>query len=187
MSYSKKIGRSALGIVACILALSGSAQFSGGFYIPSDTLHKGRLWGVGLTAGVGYTATMIGLNELWYSDYDRSDFHFFNDNDTKVVSVTYEKYSMTYWIIVSDERLDKYQKKLFVDWKIICHSCQDNLNSKTTYSPKNCNCLYTKTTLFKDFTKCTYLLSIVCMNYTPHFCLKLEFGDTSAHIWCHEY
>lgn len=27
-----------------------------------------------------YSATMLGLNELWYKDYPREGFHFFNDN-----------------------------------------------------------------------------------------------------------
>lgn len=42
--------------------------------------HKGRL--IGLTAwSLGsYTATMISLNSAWYSQYERSSFHFFNDN-----------------------------------------------------------------------------------------------------------
>ncbi len=31
------------------------------------------------TAGV-YVGTLLALNQLWYSDYDRSNFHFFNDN-----------------------------------------------------------------------------------------------------------
>lgn len=42
--------------------------------------HKGRI--IGLTAwSLGsYTATMISLNNVWYSQYERSSFHFFNDN-----------------------------------------------------------------------------------------------------------
>ena len=30
-------------------------------------------------AAIG-TATLIGLNQVWYADYPRSDFHFINDN-----------------------------------------------------------------------------------------------------------
>ncbi len=33
------------------------------------------------TEVVGYSGTMIGLYDLWYSDYPMSRFHFFNDND----------------------------------------------------------------------------------------------------------
>lgn len=67
-----------LGLLA---ANSGFAQSKPSFFQNADTLHKGRVWGVGITTGVGYSATMIGLNELWYNDYPRSEFHFYNDND----------------------------------------------------------------------------------------------------------
>ncbi len=33
-----------------------------------------------VTVGAVYTASWIGLNELWYKNYPRSAFHFFNDN-----------------------------------------------------------------------------------------------------------
>ena len=33
-----------------------------------------------ISEGVAYTATLIGLNSLWYKDYPRSSFHFINDN-----------------------------------------------------------------------------------------------------------
>lgn len=52
------------------------------FFVPSDTLNKNRFWLATSIAAVGYTGTVIGLNELWYKDYPRSDFHFFNDNDS---------------------------------------------------------------------------------------------------------
>lgn len=29
---------------------------------------------------IAYTATMIGLNQLWYANYERDNFHFINDN-----------------------------------------------------------------------------------------------------------
>jgi uncharacterized protein YfiM (DUF2279 family) len=34
-----------------------------------------------LWTGATYTVSLIALNELWYNDYDRSSFHFFDDND----------------------------------------------------------------------------------------------------------
>ena len=52
----------------------------GNFWQPSDTLQKGRLTLVSAVAGAGFTGTMIGLNELWYSNQPRSSFHFFDDN-----------------------------------------------------------------------------------------------------------
>ena len=33
-----------------------------------------------ISKGAAYTATLIGLNSLWYKDYPRSNFHFINDN-----------------------------------------------------------------------------------------------------------
>ena len=29
--------------------------------------------------GIAYTATLVYLNEVWYSDFDKEEFHFFND------------------------------------------------------------------------------------------------------------
>lgn len=31
--------------------------------------------------GIAYTGALIGLNELWYSDFERESFHFFNDHN----------------------------------------------------------------------------------------------------------
>jgi uncharacterized protein YfiM (DUF2279 family) len=40
--------------------------------------HK-RLNGVIIGSAVLYTGTMIGLSQVWYSNYDKQSFHFFND------------------------------------------------------------------------------------------------------------
>ncbi len=46
-----------------------------------DTLNKKRLTTVvAVEAGV-YSATMVGLNQLWYKGVPKSSFHFFNDNN----------------------------------------------------------------------------------------------------------
>jgi uncharacterized protein YfiM (DUF2279 family) len=50
------------------------------FLKPSDTLNKNRLKTLVISeTAVGATA-LIGLNQVWYADYPRSDFHFINDN-----------------------------------------------------------------------------------------------------------
>ncbi len=49
-------------------------------FAPADTLNKPKLTAFAVVTSAGYTGTIIGLNELWYKDYPRSDFHFFNDN-----------------------------------------------------------------------------------------------------------
>lgn len=50
------------------------------FFEPADSLDRSRLRGVIITEGVLYTGIMVGLNEMWYADYDRVPFQFFNDN-----------------------------------------------------------------------------------------------------------
>ncbi|WP_230680297.1 DUF2279 domain-containing protein [Pontibacter rufus] len=38
-----------------------------------------RLLVLGTTFGAGYTAMLVSLNTAWYSEQDRTNFHFFND------------------------------------------------------------------------------------------------------------
>lgn len=45
-----------------------------------DSLRKKRLTPLLISTGVTYTATMVGLNELWYKDFDKQPFRFFNDS-----------------------------------------------------------------------------------------------------------
>ena len=51
---------------------------------PSDSVshvNKKRLAGFVITSSVVYTASIVGLSELWYSDSPSQPFQFFNDND----------------------------------------------------------------------------------------------------------
>lgn len=50
------------------------------FLKPSDSLNKKRQNAVFVTEAVLATGALIGLNQLWYADYPKSDFHFINDN-----------------------------------------------------------------------------------------------------------
>lgn len=50
------------------------------FFQRSDTLNKKRRNAVYITEATGATIALIGLNQLWYADYPRSNFHFLNDN-----------------------------------------------------------------------------------------------------------
>ncbi|MEL6987891.1 MAG: DUF2279 domain-containing protein, partial [Bacteroidota bacterium] len=64
-----------------ILSVHLNAQHSDRlqFFEPADTFHQGRFW-TALGVGTGmYTAAVIGLNEIWYQDFPRREFHFFND------------------------------------------------------------------------------------------------------------
>lgn len=71
------------GIVLILLffSLTGKSQQSlNSFLTPSDTLHKKRLTGVIVGESVAISAAFIGLNQLWYTDFPKSNFHFINDN-----------------------------------------------------------------------------------------------------------
>ena len=51
------------------------------FLKPSDSLNKPRRNGLVISEIVLASGTLIGLNQLWYSDYPKSNFHTLNDND----------------------------------------------------------------------------------------------------------
>lgn len=46
-----------------------------------DTLNVKRLKTVVATEAMVYSATMVGLSQLWYKDQSSGNFHFFNDNN----------------------------------------------------------------------------------------------------------
>lgn len=51
------------------------------FLTPSDTLHKPRRNAVVIAEASLAGMTLIGLNQLWYSDFERSKFQTINDNN----------------------------------------------------------------------------------------------------------
>lgn len=51
------------------------------FFKPSYTLNVKRQNTVIITEAALASATLVGLNQIWYADYAKSDFHFINDND----------------------------------------------------------------------------------------------------------
>ncbi len=65
-------------------------------FIPSDTLNKKRLWALTGTGLAGYTGVVVALDRVWYSQYPRSKFHFFNDmgewNDMDKMGHLYTSY-----------------------------------------------------------------------------------------------
>ena len=50
------------------------------FLKPLDTINKKRLKTLVISEVAIGSAALIGLNQLWYADYPRSNFHFINDN-----------------------------------------------------------------------------------------------------------
>ena len=67
----------------CILisSLSFSQSKLNSFLTPSDTLNKPRRNAVIISEASVGALTLIGLNQLWYADFERSNFQFVNDNN----------------------------------------------------------------------------------------------------------
>lgn len=57
------------------------AQNTSTFWQKSDTLNTKRRNTVYITETTAASITLIGLNKLWYADFDRSPFHTVNDNN----------------------------------------------------------------------------------------------------------
>lgn len=51
------------------------------FLKPSDSLNTSRKQTVIIAETALATTALVGLNQLWYADYERSNFHTLNDND----------------------------------------------------------------------------------------------------------
>lgn len=75
---------SGLGMLLCFVLIS-TGSFSQSklnqFLTPSDSLNLSRKTSVYIAEGAILGATLIGLNQLWYKDYEKSKFHFINDNE----------------------------------------------------------------------------------------------------------
>jgi len=69
-------------IAICILSIPvfGQSKFNQ-FLTPSDTLNKPRSNAVAITQASLGTITLVGLNQLWYADFERSSFRTVNDNN----------------------------------------------------------------------------------------------------------
>ena len=81
------------------------------FSMPPDTIqhienkeldrqpnYNARLTGVSVTAGALYVGSMAGLYHLWYADYPRSSFHFFNDCSEWMLMDKAGHVTSAYWI-----------------------------------------------------------------------------------------
>lgn len=75
--------RSILFSTLFLSCLCGFGQDSGfeRFLKPSDTLNQKRQKTVYLTQGSLAALSLVGLNQLWYKDYERSSFHTINDTN----------------------------------------------------------------------------------------------------------
>jgi uncharacterized protein YfiM (DUF2279 family) len=68
-------------LIILLVAVSAAGQNKvDNFLKPADSLNIQRRNGVIISETLLSGAALVGLNELWYADYPRSDFHFVNDN-----------------------------------------------------------------------------------------------------------
>ena len=71
------------------------------FFKPAETFHKGRFWTSAAIGATAYTGLMIGLNEAWYKDFERSGFHTFDDwgewNNMDKMGHWYTAYTYSNW------------------------------------------------------------------------------------------
>lgn len=63
-----------------LITRSYASSDSVSFFSSSPDFNKKRFTTIVATEATLYSSTLIGLNTLWYKDYPRSGFHFFNDN-----------------------------------------------------------------------------------------------------------
>ncbi|WP_452226522.1 DUF2279 domain-containing protein [Lacinutrix cladophorae] len=73
----KLIGIFFLLCISTIYAQSGINNF----LKPSDTLHKPRRNALVITEASVIGVSLVGLNQLWYADYEKSKLHTLNDNE----------------------------------------------------------------------------------------------------------
>ena len=70
-------------VLFCVLisSISYSQSNLNSFFTSNDTLNKPRRNTVIISEASVAGLTLIGLNELWYADFERSKFQFINDNN----------------------------------------------------------------------------------------------------------
>jgi uncharacterized protein YfiM (DUF2279 family) len=74
----KKLMHRILSII-CFLICTHSANGQSDFITPADSLNKTRFNTALVLAGSTYTTFSIGLYNVWYRQYEQTDFQFFND------------------------------------------------------------------------------------------------------------
>ena len=79
MDFKGKVLLSVL-FLSSFYSIRAQSKFES-FLTPSDTLNKKRQNTVIVTEATLASVTLLGLNQLWYADYPRSNFHFINDNN----------------------------------------------------------------------------------------------------------
>jgi hypothetical protein len=67
-------------LFAISLSMQSQQNPVGGFFYPSPLPDNRRITGLAISEGIAFTGTIFVLQYLWYKNYPRSRFHFFNDN-----------------------------------------------------------------------------------------------------------
>ncbi len=112
----------AVSLFCLALCLNSYAQMSD--TIPSQVNRK-RLTTVIIGSSVAYTATLVGLSSIWYSQYDKQSFHFFNDaSEWKQVDKVGHFYSAF--------QLSAIGSKL-LQWSNVSKSKSDQFGSLTSF------------------------------------------------------
>ena len=75
-----KMKKIVIGLLLLMFSFTLTAQNGKSFWQKSDTLNVKRRNAVYITEAAAATATLIGMNQLWYANYERSGFHTVNDN-----------------------------------------------------------------------------------------------------------
>ncbi|MGC6430491.1 MAG: DUF2279 domain-containing protein [Jejuia sp.] len=65
----------------CVTSILSAQSGLNNFLKPSDTLNRKRRNAVVVTESVLSSTALIGLNEIWYADFERSKFRTTNDNN----------------------------------------------------------------------------------------------------------
>lgn len=80
MFYSNIARKKHLLLLIILICLSTPDFAQNSFWQKSDTLNSKRRNAVYITEAAAASITLIGLNQLWYANHDRSSFHTINDN-----------------------------------------------------------------------------------------------------------
>lgn len=67
------------------------------FWTPSTSLDRGRLNTVVYSSSGLYTISMLGLNQLWYSDFDKAPLHAFDDSRSWQTMDKFGHMTSSYW------------------------------------------------------------------------------------------
>lgn len=66
--------------ILLFLLLIGLSAYQQSFFEPSITQHKKRTIGVTTVGGLAWAGSISALGFVWYSNFEKSNFHFFDDS-----------------------------------------------------------------------------------------------------------